>query len=384
MSSDHKYKRLDSIRGLAALSVGVGHAALFAQFPKQSWWRFGLLGVFNGHYAVDVFFVLSGFVLTNMVREFSGPAYAGYLARRLLRLYPPLWATLIVAYAAQALVTARGWSCGSTLHWGCHFISKGPPRFYGIIKSAFPVDYSLDPVLWSIRVELEASLVYPLVLLLWRRCTNGWRVAIIAGAVLMTCVSVGSSPQPRYMFFLVGLPHYLLLFIIGIVISDYRISRASHGNVALTVGICIMLVSGFAFRGHSGLDDLIATASAAMLISVATYACPSWLGAVLDNRAILGLGELSYSYYLLNGIVLWVIARMIVGSITVAPAGDLRALVLFSAFAFPAALMSALLSYGMNRAIEKPSIRCGRSVEKYILWVLNREPRTPRPVGSDI
>ena len=384
MSSDHKYKRLDSVRGLAALSVGVGHAALFAPFPAHSLWLASIVGTFNGHYAVDVFFVLSGFVLTNMVREFSAPSYAAYLGRRLLRLYPPLWAALVIAYAAHAFVVARGWSCGGMLQWGCHFVRQGPTGIYGAVKSAFPVDYHLDRVTWSIRVEIEASLVYPLVLVLWRKSSQAWRVVMLAGAILMTLASVDgfSTPQPHYMLLFVGLPHYLLLFITGIAISDYRICRASHANVALAVGICLMLLSGFVFRGHTGIDDLIAAASAAMLISVVAYECPSWLGALLDKRAVLGLGQISYSYYLLNGIVLWVIARMIAGSINVgAHMGSLGALILFCSYAFLAALLGALVAYAMNRTIERPSIRYSRWLEGFILAALNGKVRA-QPIGT--
>src|SRR5581483_11410349 len=98
----HKYRRLDSLRGLAALSVGVGHAFLCVNFSPHSSWQTAALGVFDGDYAVDLFFVLSGFVLINMVRGFSAAHYAAYLARRLLRLYPLLWASLIIAYVALA------------------------------------------------------------------------------------------------------------------------------------------------------------------------------------------------------------------------------------------------------------------------------------------
>ena len=277
--------RLDSIRGLAAFSVGVGHAALLAPFLPDSWVHRVIVAVFNGHYAVDVFFVLSGFVLTNMVREVSGPNYVAYLGRRLLRLYPPLWAGLVLAYAAHAFVSAH-WPCGPLLaqSGGCDFIAKGPVSLYGALRSAFPTSYRIDPVVWSIRVEIEASLFYPFVLVLWRRSSHAWRVAMLAGAVLMTYFSLDgfSTPQPHYMLLFVGLTHFMPLFLAGIAISDYRLAR--HEHAVLAGGIGLLLLCGFFFHNHSGIGDLLSTASAAMLISVAAYQCPSWLGALLDNR----------------------------------------------------------------------------------------------------
>lgn len=371
MPSDHKYKRLDSIRGLAAFSVGIGHAVLCVPFAKESWWSFGILGIFNGYYAVDIFFVLSGFVLTNMVREFSGPTYAAYLGRRLLRLYPPLWIALGIAAVAEMIIAARGWPCRGLSAFGCGFIRRGPPGLYGALRSAFPTDYRLNPVIWSIRVEIEASLAYPLLLFLWRKSAELLRIVMIAAAVLMTCLSRDgfSTPQPHFMLFFVGLPHYLLLFLAGIAVSDYRPSRAIQAKAALSLGGGLMLASGFFFRGHSGIDDVIATASAALLISAVAYRCPVWLGTVLDCKPIRRLGEVSYSYYLLNGLVLWVIARVLARWLTT-PKDDLHAMMIFGVLAATAALVGSVVAYAMNRAVERPSISWSRAVEKHILSAL--------------
>jgi peptidoglycan/LPS O-acetylase OafA/YrhL len=364
--SDHKYKRLDSIRGLAAFSVGVSHAALLAPFAAGSWLHRGITALFSGHYAVDVFFVLSGFVLTNMVREVSGPNYVAYLARRLLRLYPPLWAGLLIAYAARVVVTAH-WSCHALR--GCDFIGSGPTSIYGAFRDAFPTSYRLDPVVWSIRVELEASIVYPFLLLLWRGLGR-WRLSLLAGAAVMSyfCSYGFGGPQPHYTLLFLGLPHFLLLFLTGIALSDYRLDR--YAGAALGLGLALLLVYGFYFAGHSGIDDILATASAAAIISVAAYRCPSWLAAILDNRAVHKLGEISYSYYLLNAVVLWVIIRILGGT-------SLSAAATFSLWTVSAAVVTAFLAYAMNETVEKPCIRMSRRAEKLILRLFQR------PVPSD-
>lgn len=368
MASDHKYKRLDSIRGLAAFSVGVGHAALLAPFLPGSWLHRVIVAIFNGHYAVDVFFVLSGFVLTNMIREVSGPHYVAYLGRRLLRLYPPLWAGLLLACVLHAFVSVR-WPCGDALvrAGGCHFIGGGPVSIYGALRSAFPTSYRIDPVVWSIRVEIEASLFYPLVLLLWRRSGRAGRVLMLVGAILMSYFSPDgfSTPQPHYMLFFVGLPHFALLFLTGIAISDYRL--AAHENAVLALGVILLLFCGFFLHNHTGMADLLATTSAAALISVAAYRCPPWLAATLDNPVVQKLGEISYSYYLMNAIAVWVVARIIAGSIGTASAVDL-----FAIYAFGAAAVSAVAAYAMNQVIEKPCIRASRATEKYLLNLIRR------------
>src|SRR5487761_599351 len=148
MTSAHKYQRLDSLRGLAALSVGIGHAFLCVDFSQGSSLHTAALGIFDGDYAVDLFFVLSGFVLVNMVRGFSGAHYGAYLGRRLLRLYPLLWASLIVAYVTQAFIAARAPPCGNLSYWVCRLIGS-TGSLVAAVKTAIPVDFRLDPTSWT-------------------------------------------------------------------------------------------------------------------------------------------------------------------------------------------------------------------------------------------
>ena len=369
MTAEHKYKRLDSLRGFAALSVGVGHTLMCVTFSRGSAWISVAGGIFNGDYAVDLFFVLSGFVLINMVHGFSGAHYAAYLSRRLLRLYPPLWATLIVAYLAHAFIAAHAPPCGNLSGWICHLITP-PDSMLTAAISALPVHCHLDPIAWTVKIEILASLLYPLVLMIWMRGGAGARIATAAVAVSMT--------------FLLdrGTPHYLFLFVVGIALNDIRISRAGYASSAVVVSIVLMAVSGFV-RGHSAAADLIAGASAALLIAAVAYRCPSWLAAVLDNRGALKLGEISYFYYLLNPVVLWLIARVGAQPLSslLEPPSDERAFLVASLLAVLTALATAIVAIAANRMIEKPSIALSRLSERKILRLSGYELLPHRALG---
>ena len=127
----HKYARLDSLRWLAAFAVGMGHS--FQSFhyarPHKSPAHFLGTTLFNGAYAVDLFFVLSGFVLLNAIDELNFPSYLGYLARRFLRIYPAAWSSLILAWGTL-VVLHPGADLQPTLcsHWILHIIN--PPDFF--------------------------------------------------------------------------------------------------------------------------------------------------------------------------------------------------------------------------------------------------------------
>jgi peptidoglycan/LPS O-acetylase OafA/YrhL len=374
MASGHQYRRLDSLRGLAAFSVGAGHAFLCVQFCRGSGWETAAHGIFNGDYAVDLFFVLSGFVLTNMVHGFSGPHYAAYLGRRLLRLYPLLWATLIVSYVTQTLIAAHAPACGHLSVWICRLIAQ-PRSMVAAVESAMPVHDQLDPVTWTIKIEIEASIVYPLALMVWMKSRVAGRIATLAFTVLM---SVMFSARD-------GLPHYLFLFVAGIALNDVRILSARHASSAVAVGLILMAVSGFLVTGHSAAADIIAGTSAAFLIASVAYGCPPYLAAMLDHRTVLRLGQISYAYYLLNPIVLWVIARADARWLSelVATPDDGRAFLIGSLLAVCAAFATVLAAETANRIIEAPSIALSRTAERKILRLFEvRKSSGPRPRWS--
>jgi len=358
MASGHKYQRLDSLRGFAALSVGIGHALMCVQFSRGSALGAVAGGIFNGDYAVDLFFVLSGFVLINMVHGFSAAHYVAYLGRRLMRLYPPLWATLIIAYLAHTFFAAHAPPCGNLSGWICRLITP-PDSLLAATLSALPVHCHLDPIAWTVKIEIMGSVLYPLVLVTWLKGGTAAKIATAALTVLMAFV------------FDRGAPHYLFLFVTGIALNDVRITSARYASVAVGMGLALIAISG-AVRGHSAAADLIAGTSAALLIAAVAHKCPGWLGAVLDNRVALKLGEISYSYYLLNPIVLWAIARATAQPLSslLVPWSDERALLVASLLGISAALATAIAAAAANRVIEKPSIALSRVAERKILSLL--------------
>jgi peptidoglycan/LPS O-acetylase OafA/YrhL len=363
MTSGHKYQRLDSLRGLAAISVGVGHAFLCVDFSKDSYLQTAALGIFDGDYAVDLFFVLSGFVLINMIRGFSGAHYAAYVGRRLLRLYPLLWASLILAYVTHAFVVAYAPACAGLSVWVCRLI-RPPGSWIGGIETAIPVVFQLNPTTWTIKVEIAVSLIYPLVLAAWMK---GGVAGKIATAACTGAIFLFSGRM---------LPHLVFLFVLGIAISDVRISSARNAGLAVAIALVLMAVSGFLVRAHSPAADLIAGTSATLLIASVAYRCPGWLAALLDNRAVLKLGQLSYAYYLLNPVVLWLIARADARSLSrlLVAGDDGRAFLAASLLAVCAGVATFYVADAANRIIEKPSIAWSRAAEQAILRLLGNAP----------
>src|SRR5229473_4419921 len=173
---------LDGLRALAVIGVLLYHAGVH-------WMPGGLLGV-------DLFFVISGFLITSLLiaeLQRSGRiALAGFYGRRARRLFPALAAVLALAVGAMALfrpgdlVRFRGdllASVGYVANWW--FIVKHQSYF---VASGRPSPFQH---LWSLAVEEQFYILWPLGLLaLWRSLT---RARGLPGAFLLPGPSRGAS-----------------------------------------------------------------------------------------------------------------------------------------------------------------------------------------------
>jgi peptidoglycan/LPS O-acetylase OafA/YrhL len=176
---DSQIRSLQALRGVACLAVVALHLAGFEQTtwvsrPLAGWGRtFGWSGV-------DLFFVLSGFIITwTQDKQLGRPAaLGGYLARRLWRIFPLFWACWAFAVVVHVLVcgvtlTAPGWIgdwARQLLLWPW---GHGTPYV---------------PVAWSLSYEVVFYLVFGLFVLLPRRSfvplLAAW-TAVVAGKLVI-------------------------------------------------------------------------------------------------------------------------------------------------------------------------------------------------------
>jgi peptidoglycan/LPS O-acetylase OafA/YrhL len=146
---------LDGLRGCAACVVLFGHLAIALNSP--------LMGFFNGNAAVCVFFVLSGYVLTDLSRR-SELTLQAQAVRRYLRLVGPILLTSTFAWALlalglyrnqQAAVALNNWWLGSWYKFDGSFPGMLAETFYGVFVSGQSI-YNCN--LWTMRPELIGSL----------------------------------------------------------------------------------------------------------------------------------------------------------------------------------------------------------------------------------
>lgn len=179
---------LDGLRGLAILLVMLQHYMLGATSPSSA--GRALLKLFSlGWVGVDLFFVLSGFLITGILLDAKGSPgyYRNFYMRRLLRIFPLYYGVLAVLFGVLP------WCLPSTPAFRVAQQNQGWLWLYGanILESMgqgykLVTEYFLTTHFWSLAVEEHFYLVWPTVIFLLPRKGILWAcVAVIVGAAAL-------------------------------------------------------------------------------------------------------------------------------------------------------------------------------------------------------
>ncbi|MDA0587486.1 MAG: acyltransferase [Planctomycetota bacterium] len=153
--SDGHIAALDGVRGVAILMVFGWHSGLLLN--GSGWGERVWLGMCSiGWAGVDLFFVLSGFLIsTILIQTREDPHYfRNFFTRRVLRIFPLYFGSLLVL--SQILENQAGWTwyCFFAQNWIGVFVATQPPKILGPY--------------WSLAVEEQFYLVWPFVICLLR------------------------------------------------------------------------------------------------------------------------------------------------------------------------------------------------------------------------
>ncbi|MFC4011053.1 acyltransferase family protein [Nonomuraea purpurea] len=289
---------LDGIRGLAALFVVFHHVWLlsFPGFPRDTGpgWASWMI---YGHFAVVVFIVLSGFSLAlSPARDgWRLGSLSGFARRRAWRILPPYWAAV-----AFSLVIA--WTLVPQPEQGVPTAKS--VLVYGLLLQDVFGSPSPNGALWSIAVEAQLYVVFPLLLLVLRRMG----ALAMVGAVTAVVVAVGLlAPVVPAVGALMRLtPQFAALFALGmagagVVRLRRRVPLQWLALAALLPVLALIVVNGsvWTIANLYWIDLIIGPATVLLLAAVATGR-PGPLVWLLDTPPVRSLGSFSYSLYLIH------------------------------------------------------------------------------------
>jgi peptidoglycan/LPS O-acetylase OafA/YrhL len=308
---------LDGIRGLAALFVVVNHVFLraFRGYPVDHapFWAAWFI---YGRFAVVVFIVLSGFslALSPARHGWRLSGLSSFALRRARRIVPPYWAALAFSLAVAWLVVPPP--------------GQAAPDTRSVVVNGLLVQNlvgapSPNRSFWSIAVEAQLYVLFPLLLLMVRRWGAAAMVAT-ATLVVATVGIVGPHVRGLNVFVVQSPPDLAALFALGILAagivgaSDARRSWPWAWFALPPQRRCSRRCCGAARCGRSTTcsgSTSLAPAVACLLAGLAT-GTPRRLLRVLDARPLRSLGSSSYSLYLTHGpIVVVVYERVVAGRV---------------------------------------------------------------------
>ncbi len=286
-------REVDGLRAIAVLAVILFHA--------------GLRHFAGGFVGVDVFFVISGYLITTIIlAEHDGGRFSlvRFYERRARRILPALFVVMAVCIpvAWLLLLPADLRSFGRSIAAVSVFLSN---VLFWRDSGYFDTEAGLKPMLhtWSLGVEEQFYLLFPLLVIVVWRFGKRWLGAIILVIAMasLTEAQRGVTTHPGATFMLLPGRGWELLIgsLLALVGSRGSWRTPSIDNAGSALGLLMVAYSVFAFDHTTpfpSLYALVPTLGAALIIAFAT---PETIaGKLLASRPLVGIGLVSYSAYL--------------------------------------------------------------------------------------
>ena len=308
---------IDGLRAFAVLPVILFHA--------------GIPGFSTGYLGVDLFFVISGFLISGLIQEeLDAGAFslAGFYERRARRILPCLLLVLFACvpfawfWMPLGALRAFGGSLAAAAVFIANFYFAGSTSYFEAVGQERPLLHT-----WSLGVEEQFYILFPLLMLELRRVPLRWRLgtlAALAAASLAHAALAAHGNDSRGFYWTQDRAWELL---IGALAALLPRKAGEGGGAAAMVGaglIGLGYASGDLLTRFPSLGALLVTAGTALVLRYARE------GALVANglalRPFVGIGLVSYSAYLWHQ-PLFAFARLrFVGGLTLGFSAGLIAL----------------------------------------------------------
>lgn len=342
-------KSLDSLRGLAALSVFFYHIFLInhelASLYKP--WYFFM----TGHEAVIWFFVLSGYVLTLSYQKHH-LTYGSYVVCRILRIYPAYYFSVFLLLVYFIILKPNPIP-EYTLWFNSIFpaFKLSLQNWLNAVTLIIPSDYLFNSVAWSLVYEMIISLLFlPLLIKYYRY----YKVFIILYVIIVILRKIFRSHDYTGTYF-IQVIYYASFFYIGVCLCNNKDRVTSFAKLRYAPLYLVFYANAFVFFhrvifSFEVVNDLLAAFGASGFIILAVH--NNLIKNLLSRSIFHFYGKISYSFYLLHmGII-----NLLIYSLK-----DHYSLLYLKFMMF---IVVTIISYLSYRYIEIPMIQLGKKLTR--------------------
>ncbi|WP_151635208.1 acyltransferase family protein [Noviherbaspirillum aerium] len=283
---------IDGLRAIAVLAVIAFHASSVI--------------VTGGFVGVDIFFVISGFLITGLIAkgmETGTFTFVDFYTRRIKRIFPAYILVALVTFIISSYLLipndyifyttslAASWAFLSNV-----FFSMLSWGYFGQRTEEFPLLHT-----WSLSVEEQFYFLFPVVLmLLFRYCRKQIIPVLLAAGTAFAILSEFKTGEIKAYFLLTSRAHELIIGALAYFISQkYPLRSAGASNALVTLGMGLMLGSMFMIEKGTpfpGVNSLYPCIGTALVIYAGTR--ENMLRPLLASRPMVSVGLISYSLYL--------------------------------------------------------------------------------------
>jgi len=352
---------IQAVRALAVLLVVLYHA--------------GIPGVHGGFLGVDVFFVVSGFVITNvLLRERAAKGSTSiprFYARRIRRILPAatvvLIATVFATYHWLSFISgatnANDAKYVATFIGNFHFATVGTQYFTASQPPSTLQQY------WSLAVEEQFYLVWPILFLLltlpWKASSSVIRLvstlSLVIGVSLAWCIIETRQSEVWAFFSPLTRAWELALGALLAVVGPHLRGRAPRSGLGLALGgvVAVFLCTWFysSTTLWPGTAVIIPVAATGAIIAGGSLRGPESFGRYVNFLPIQWMGNISYSLYLVHWPVITIATQYAIAPLPLHSEIELVAL---------SVVLSAALYYAIENPIRKSTWLSSRRLVTFV------------------
>lgn len=300
-----KYPEIDGLRGYLAFFVFLHHSYIWHEYLSTNKWEEPESNLFNhfGQSSVSLFFIITAFLFITKILESKTPEFNwnNYIKSRFFRMFPMYFVTVIIVLIIVAFVSNfeqkdSFFNCFKSILSWLFFSINGSVDINGM-KDTFVI---FSAVSWTLPYEIMFYFLLPLFALFYKIKVPFATIAMFTLTFVIIAV-INKSSLRNYIPF------------IGGIVGAIFINKFKNGTIFknwiftfIAIGLLFILIFNF----HSGRKLIPILLSTIIFIIIASG--NSFFG-LFSNVISRQLGQITYSIYLIHGVVLFIVFRFIIG-----------------------------------------------------------------------